>query len=340
MVRRLILVGATLLLLSLLIAGCGIAQEEYDAIVADFTTAQQELQAVQSELETVQTEKQTLQTKVSELTSSIEEVKDELVQVIDELMQKDKEILQLELELIDLQLDYDLLEIDYDFLEFSYDNLEEMYVELETEHSAVLTELWQSLKVPYTAISGREITWVWNDLDGDTHQWNLPIDVYRSWIERTKPYEELLLRTQNGSVRMIDFRPYIYSESFSDVIPEFYQECADEWVFAKEIFNLVAQLTVYSEDIGEVPRWPVETFTEAGGDCEDLAILFASLLKASPYPFKLSLVYMDIDNPTEPQEPNHVIVWIEADDWKAFAECTSKQGWDYYDSVTGWYYEL
>ncbi|GAI39841.1 unnamed protein product [marine sediment metagenome] len=112
-------------------------------------------------------------------------------------------------------------------------------------------------------------------------------------------------------------------------------------VFAKEVFNLVTQLTVYSEDIGEVPRWPTETLTEAGGDCEDLAILFASLLKAAPYPYKLGLVYMDANNPEDPVNPNHVIVWVEADDWKLSVDCTSAQGWNYYEEgVGGWYYEL
>jgi len=139
---------------------------------------------------------------------------------------------------------------------------------------------------------------------------------------------------------MADFRPYVRTEGLSNVILDLYQECADEWVFAQEVFNLVTQLTVYSEDIGEVPRWPVETLTEAGGDCEDLAILFASLLKAAPYPYKLSLVYMDADNPTDPLHPNHVIVWVEASDWKLFVDCTSDQGWGCYEEVVGWYYKL
>jgi len=178
-----------------------------------------------------------------------------------------------------------------------------------------LEEIEQSLQVPYTAISGREITWAWMDMDGDINKWTLTVDGYRGWIELPEPNETVLLKGDSTTFRMVDFRPYVHTEGFSIVIPDLYQQCADEMVFAKEIFNLVTQLTVYSEDLGEVPRWPVETLTEAGGDCEDLAILFASLLKASPYPYKLSLVYMDANNPADPVNPNHVIVWVEADDW-------------------------
>jgi len=233
-----------------------------------------------------------------------------------------------------------LLAAEFSSLQNKHSELETIYSELRTEHAVTLAELEQSLTVPYTSISGREITWAWKDMGKKLHKWTLSIDSYRSWIEKSKPYETILLKCGGTTYAMVDYIPYVHPDEFSEVIPSFYLECADEREFAQEIFNLVSQLTVYSEDIGEVPRWPVETFTEAGGDCEDLAILFASLLKAAPYPYKLSLVYMDADNPTDPQRPNHVIVRVEADDWKVFVECTNEQGWGYYQRVVGWYYEL
>ena len=265
--------------------------------------------------------------------SDLEATRIELSKIAHELTQRNTEVYQLEHELISLQNDYAELES-------RYSELEAEYISTLDEYASALAELEQSLTVPYTAISGREITWAWKDMDGDIHKWTLSVDGYRGWIELPEPDETVLLQGDYTTYTMVDFRPYVRAEGFSEVIPGLYQECADEFVFAKEVFNLVTQLTVYSEDIGEVPRWPVETLTEAGGDCEDLAILFASLLKAAPYPYKLSLVYIDGDNPTDPQRPNHVIVWVEADDWKLFAECTNDQGWDYYERVVGWYYEL
>ena len=257
----------------------------------------------------------------------------ELGQATQELTQRNAEAYQLELELTSLKNQHNSLQNNYDELESSYSKLQ-------TEHAAALTELEQSLAVPYTSISGREITWAWKDMDGKLHKWKLPIDGYRSWIEKPKPQEALSLERGDTTYTMVDFRPYVRTDGFSKVVPNLYRESADEMVFAREMFNIVSQLTVYSKDIGEVARWPVETLTEAGGDCEDLAILFASLLKAAPYPYKLSLVYMDSDNPTNPRRPNHVIVRVEAADWRVFVEVTSAQGWGYYQRVVGWYYKL
>ncbi len=61
-----IIVGIILLLVPWLAVGCGIAQEQYDAIVADLNKAQQELQSAKTELKTSQS-------KVSELTSRLGE---------------------------------------------------------------------------------------------------------------------------------------------------------------------------------------------------------------------------------------------------------------------------
>lgn len=257
----------------------------------------------------------------------------ELSQMIDESNQRNAAAYQLELELASLNSHYKSLQNNYNELESSYGKLR-------TEHAVTLAELEQSLAVPYTSISGREVTWAWKDLDGKLHKWKLPIDGYRSWIEKPKPQETLSLERGDRTYTIADFRPYVRTDGFNKVVPNLYRESADEMVFAREMFNLVTQLTVYSEDIGEVARWPVETLTEAGGDCEDLVILFASLLKAAPYPYKLSLVYMDSDNPTNPQRPNHVIVRVEAADWRVFVEVTNAQGWGYYQRVVGWYYEL
>ena len=69
--KRWFLVGVIFLLVSWLFVGCGVAQEQYDAVVSNFNKAEQELQAVKAELETSQA-------KVSELTAGLEESQTEL----------------------------------------------------------------------------------------------------------------------------------------------------------------------------------------------------------------------------------------------------------------------
>jgi len=69
--KRWVLVGMVFLLLPWLTVGCGIAEEEYAAVVSDLNKAEQELQAVKTELEASQA-------KVSGLTASLEESETEL----------------------------------------------------------------------------------------------------------------------------------------------------------------------------------------------------------------------------------------------------------------------
>ena len=257
-----------------------------------------------------------------------------------QLSQKTGELTQRNSELTSLRNQYNDLQSSYEELHDEYDELLVEYTDTQLKYNDALEELGQSLQVPYTAIFGREITWAFGLLDSSTQKWTLDVDTYRYWIERPEPTDTVTLSTDTGPVVMVDFTKYVYPETFEDVATSLYERSDDEWEFAKEAFNIVAQLTVYSEDIGEDPRWPLETFTEGGGDCEDLAILYATLLKAAPYPYEVELVYMDADNPTDPEDVNHVMVFIETDTWKSFVECTSDQGWGYYESVVGWYYEL
>ena len=78
MKKKWLLVGMTLFLVPWLLAGCGIAQEQYDDVVADLNQASKDLQSVRSELEAAQD-------KVSELTSSLGKSQTELETTQNEL---------------------------------------------------------------------------------------------------------------------------------------------------------------------------------------------------------------------------------------------------------------
>jgi len=240
------------------------------------------------------------------------------------------------------QLEHELasLKSQYNLLQDNYNELEGRYGKVWTEQPVTSVESEQSLTVPYTSISEGEVTWVWKDMDGNLHKWVMPMDSYRSWINTPKPHKTVVLQCNGDISTMLDYRPYVHPDEFSGVIPSLYQQGNGGREFVQEAYNLVSQLTVYSEDIGEVPRWPIETLTEGRGDCEDLTILLASLLKAAPHPYKLSMVYIDSNNPTEPQYPDHVIIAVEDDDWRVFIEVSSDEGWKFYDYIKGWFFEL
>ena len=75
--KLLLLIGTLLLLTSFLFVGCGVADEQYDAVISDLEKVQQEILAVKIEL-------QTLQDMVSELVSDLEIVQTQL-----EIIQKE-----------------------------------------------------------------------------------------------------------------------------------------------------------------------------------------------------------------------------------------------------------
>jgi septal ring factor EnvC (AmiA/AmiB activator) len=79
------LLAFSMLLMALLVVGCGIPQDQYDAVVTERDSAQTELQSVKAELQSVKTELQSVnteltasQSKVSELTSNLDGKKAEL----------------------------------------------------------------------------------------------------------------------------------------------------------------------------------------------------------------------------------------------------------------------
>ena len=167
------------------------------------------------------------------------------------------------------------------------------------------------------------------------------MDTYRSWVALWKPkqYLELYNQETGETYRVIDFRPYVQSGAFQKVIPPLYEEIGDPEKFIYEIWYITTRLTIYTAEITETPRWPLETLTEAGGDCEDLAILAASMLKAAPVNYTVKLVYMDIDNPANPQTVNHVTLYVKYGDYEVVIECTQPYEMTPYEKVRGWFFE-
>jgi len=87
-----------------------------------------------------------------------------------------------------------------------------------------------------------------------------------------------------------------------------------------------------SEGIGEYPKYPVETLVDESGDCEDTAILYASMVKALGY--KAAIIIL----PDASEDAGHAGagVWgpditgksfYEADGTKYFYAETTERGW-------------
>jgi hypothetical protein len=154
-------------------------------------------------------------------------------------------------------------------------------------------------------------------------------------------YKELTL--PNGTkTRVIDYTEFVEKDVFKNVINTIYDPNKTDRENLEEIANVNSQLTTYSSLLGGVPRYSLETLSEGGGDCGAKAVLVASLLKAVPKNWKVQLVYLDSDNPANPQNVNHALVYVDTGTYKTFIETTTDSNeLDYWtQELNGWYFDV
>jgi len=204
--------------------------------------------------------------------------------------------------------------------------------------------LLELMKRPHTSIEEGNITWRFTTLDGSLQEWYMSLDAYVSYVNKLKPEEYHILSKDGESFKVRNMELFVEPEFFSKVINSLTDgNTAKD--FVQEVFNLRVQLTVYSEEITETPQWSGETMTLGTGDCEDFAILMGSLLIAgnehAHYNMTIRMVYMDADNPTDPQTANHALIHITYEDETGeFIDSTSTQVQSPWSEVIGWYFNL
>ncbi len=172
----------------------------------------------------------------------------------------------------------------------------------------------------------------------------MPMEAYVHYVDKPKPEEYHVLSSDGQTFQVRKMELFVEPEFFSDVIDSLTDGNTDR-EFVQEVFNLRVQLTVYSEEITETPQWSGETMTLGTGDCEDFAILMGSLLTAgnehANYDMTIKMVYMDADNPTDPQTADHVLIYITYEDgFGEFLDSTSIGVQSPWSNVVGWYYDL
>lgn len=222
------------------------------------------------------------------------------------------------------------------------ENIELMIVEFAEN----LTEALEGAKFPpYTSIENENVVWVFRQSDEDLVIWTMPLETYMHYATKPKPQEYHRLRTDDGrtfTVRKMEL--FVQAEFFEKVISSL-TEGRDDRAFVAEVFNLRRQLTVYRTDITDTPLWPAETMTTGAGDCEDFAILMVSLLVAgneqANYGMQIEMIYMDANNPTEPQGVNYIMSFVRyADNSTAFVDSTASVMNPFDSPINGWYFEV
>lgn len=243
-----------------------------------------------------------------------------------------------------LQNQVNALQIDKVSLEGQFSSLQQNYDALRLSYESLQLEYEGAIKVPHIQVKNGTVYWRFK-LNGELFTWTLPIETYKYYLNNTKPVDYHLLETESGLVKIRTYELLVQPEVFGNYSRRDLTEGNMDREFVEEVFNFMKQLTMYHSDVGEdYPKWSLETLTEGAGDCEDFAILAASLLKAGDeyagYGMSFQIVYMDSYNPTDPQEVNHVCLHITYSDGSSqFFDATSDviSPWSY---VVGWYFDI
>ena len=217
------------------------------------------------------------------------------------------------------------------------------------EYNKLADRYIEDLERPRIEIHNQTINFAFKRTDGQMEYWTIPFSSLEASINLGFLAREMYpqtslsyidLRSEEKTVRVMDFSEFIIPKSFGEFSKKLYYEKDGDYEFIHEIWYFITQMTAYSTEIEETPKYPLETLFSGGGDCEDLSILFASVIKAAPPDWDVSLIYMDANNPEDPKEANHVIVQIKTDKETYLIDATSTSVMDPFEKISGWELEL
>lgn len=198
-----------------------------------------------------------------------------------------------------------------------------------------------------TVLKSNVKSYLGQKLTGDVNQdsfWSKLKFKFKEEIADELGIDTVLLNNNGRTFSFQDFTSF-KSLSFVNTVDSIYDNSDSNSDFIWEVWYVVSQLTVYDKDVNpnSEGRYPLETMIRTGGDCEDLSILIADMLKSSKYTkdWIIQLVYLDADNPTNPINLNHVIVYVNDGTNNYYIESTSSPNWDYFpNGIVGWFYDF
>ena len=233
---------------------------------------------------------------------------------------------------------------DYDALLADYNNLVDYEEDLLNDYDELVADYNE--QYPITTISDTEVGWEFYDSKGNFYSWSMPITTYENLIQPSREYslhqtyDNPKHVTINGRTVPVLNLDGFARESFSNVIDQVYDNSYDDSDFIYEVWYIVSQMTVYDEDITPESegRFALETFTRTGGDCEDLVILVADMLMSSSHTrhWDFQYVMMDSDNLLDPQDIDHVILYVDDGQYGYYIEATAPPSWDHYPKRSLW----
>ena len=315
--------------------------DDYDALVDDYDELYNDYDALYNDYDALVDDYNALRDDYSTLYDDYNALRDDYSTLYD-----DYNALRDDYTLYD---DYNALRDNYSTLYDDYNALRDNYSTLYDDYNAVVD--YYDDRYPLTIISGTEVHWKFYDSKGNFYTWSMPISTFEDLIQPSRDYSlyqvydnPKYIKLNGLDVPVPNFDGFV-RESFSRVVDGIYDNSHSNSNFVHEVWYIVSQLTVYDEDVTleSEGRYALETFTRTGGDCEDLVILIADMLMSSSHTshWEFQYVLMDSDNPLDPQDMNHVILYVYDGQYAYHIEATAPPSWDYYpDGVIGWSFDV
>ena len=193
------------------------------------------------------------------------------------------------------------------------------------------------------------------DSKGNSYFWEMDRNVYDDMIingNNLSIYNSenpiYLVNDDGLEFTAIGLDGFVYG-AFESIIDDVYNNSNSDSDFIYEVWYIVSEITEYGSDrddgyyMGDEGRYALDTLARGGGDCEDLVILVADMLVSSKYTkdWDIQYIYIDGDNPTNPETTNHVILYVDDGTYSYYIEATNSPRWDYYpNGIIGWYFDV
>ncbi len=287
-----------------------------------------------------------LQDQLYQINRQSSEAKSKYDGLLDAYTQLQQEHQNLEDQYNALKNNLDTSQVESTQLSSSINRLKTDYQGLNSQFSSLQSS---SVSAPYVSISGRNIYVAFRKLDKSLVQWVIPFSNLETEMKRADQTRTglfglgmptIILKEGGGKELLVaDFRAFMDTDTFRRVMTSMYEQSASDDAFIQEAWHIVGQFIQYQREKDEVPRFPMETLVGGAGDCEDMAILFASLIESAPVDWKVSFVYLNSKSPLDTlSTSDHVIVYIDTGVKKHYIETTSLSTMEPYpNGVAGWY---
>ena len=245
---------------------------------------------------------------------------------------------------VNLSNGYSKLKGDYDSLFSEYKQLSQRYDTLVVNNTNPNNIAIEPL---YILVYDRKVDTTFYDTNGQLITLSTPYSSLESAIEngmnlRRRINEEnwstvTVYTGYNDPLLIRDFSDFVTPNTFSSAVTPLYRNSSSSYDFIYRMWHMVGQLESYSNNDLKTPHYAMETLLASGGDSEDLAILFASLIRSAPVNWRVDLVYIDTDSINNPQAPDHVAVYISTGQGTYIVDPTNNREMQpYHNGVTGW----